>query len=227
MLKQLDENLWIYDEAASHLGFEFGARMTIIKLGSGELLLHSPLEISPQLKTEIDALGPVRFVVSPFRFHYLALEDCARVYPDAKYFAPPGLDTKKVPSVNFSARLKDTPPDEWKNDLDQLIIKGNALNNEVVFFHATSKTLICADLCFNIPDDRGALTSLIAKGLGVHEHFAPSLNFKIAVRNKTLVRQSIRKILQWDFERVIISHGDIIESGGKQKMRAAFAWLVK
>lgn len=225
MLKQLAENLWVYEEPASRLGFEFGARMTIIKLSGGEIFLHSPLEISPALKAEIATLGEVKYVASPFRFHYLALTDCFRVYPKAQYYAPPGLDTSTLPEVSFHARLKEEAPDEWRNDLQQLIIRGNALDNEVVFFHGASQTLMCADLCFNIPSSRPPLTRLIAKGLGVLDNFSPSLNFKIFERNKAQTRQSIQQILEWDFERVVISHGDIIESGGKEKLREAFAWL--
>jgi hypothetical protein len=30
-------------------------------------------------------------------------------------------------------------------------------------------------------------------------------------------------ILAWDFDRVIVGHGDVIERGGKEKLRAALA----
>jgi hypothetical protein len=39
------------------------------------------------------------------------------------------------------------------------------------------------------------------------------------------VRQTVRKILQWDFDRIILSHGDIVESGGKSRFKNAFAYL--
>lgn len=224
MLKPVDENLWIYEEAASRLGFEFGARMTIVRLQDESLLLHSPLAISPELKNEIDALGEVRFVVSPFRFHFLHLGDCFRVYPGAQFYAPPGMNTAKFPEVRFAGFLRETEA-QWQNDLDQTIVRGNALDNEVVFFHRASRTLICADLCFNLPSSRPPWTRFIARVLGVYRRFSPSLEFKLFTRNRTLVRQSIDRILAWDFERIIISHGDIIESGGKETLRAAFAWL--
>ena len=225
MLKQLDDNLWIYDEDAAIAGFHIGARMTVIRLQSGALLLHSPLDISPPLKREIDALGEVGFVVSPFERHYLGLESCHAAYPSAKFYAPPGLDTKKFQGIQFAGRLTETPPAAWRDELDQTLIRGNALDNEVVFFHAPSHTLICADLCFNLPASRPPFTRFLAKRFGVYEHMAPSLGFKLLTRNGTLLRQSIRRILQWDFDRVIISHGDILESGGKKTLRDSFAWL--
>lgn len=225
MLQQLDENLWIYSEDAALAGFHIGARMTVIRLESGALLLHSPLDISPPLKSAIDALGEVGFVVSPFERHYLGLESCYAAYPNARFYAPPGLDTKKFQGIRFAGRLTETPPVAWREDLDQTLIRGNALDNEVVFFHKSSRTLICADLCFNLPESRPPFTRFLAKCFGVYENFAPTLGFKFLTRNGTLLRQSIRRILRWDFDRVIISHGDILESGGKKTLRDAFAWL--
>jgi hypothetical protein len=32
-------------------------------------------------------------------------------------------------------------------------------------------------------------------------------------------------ILGWDFERVIVSHGDVLETGGRDRLAAAFAFL--
>lgn len=224
MLQQLHENLWIADMPASRLGFEFGARMTIARLKSGVLWVHSPIELAP-FQAELDALGEIGFVVSPFRFHYMHLAEFAAAYPNAKFFAPPGMNINKTEGVHFSGRLKDGPRLEWKDELDQLVVKGNALDNEVVFFHKPSRSLIVADLCFNIPSDRSVATSAIAGVLGVLDQMAPSRNFKIMTRNPSLVRQTVKRILKWDFQRVILAHGNIVESDARAKFKAAFAYL--
>ena len=226
MLKQLHENLWIAEMPASRLGFQFGARMTIARLASGVLWIHSPIELEP-FKAELDLLGEVGFVVSPFRFHYMHLAEFAVAYPNAKFFAPPGLNMEKLKEVPFSDRLKDGPRLEWKDEIDQLVVKGNALDNEVVFFHKPSRSLIVADLCFNIPSDRSKATTAIAGVLGVLDQMAPSRNFKVMTRNASLVRQTIKRILKWDFERVILSHGNIVEADAKTKFKQAFAYLMR
>jgi len=38
-------------------------------------------------------------------------------------------------------------------------------------------------------------------------------------------RASIDRILQWDFDRIIMAHGDVVESGGKAALRGAFSFL--
>ena len=48
----------------------FPTRMTVVRLASGGLWLHSPTQISDGLRAELDALGPVRHLVSPNRIHY-------------------------------------------------------------------------------------------------------------------------------------------------------------
>jgi hypothetical protein len=225
MLQQLHDNLWIAEMPASRGGFEFGARMTVVRLESGALWIHSPIELSPVLKQELDALGEIGFVVSPFRFHYQHLEEFYAAYPNARFYAAPNFNMKKMKSVRFAGRLRKAPHPEWAVDLDQLPVRGNALDDEIVFFHKASRTLIVTDLLFNIPDNRSRFTSVVAGVLGVRENLAPSRNFKLFTRNKTLVRQTVRKILEWDFDRIILAHGDIVKNGGREKFKQAFAYL--
>lgn len=225
MLQQLDEKLWIAEMPAALAGFEFGARMTVIRLENGKLFIHSPIELSPELKQELDKLGEIGFVVSPFKRHYMHLKEFFVAYPNARFYAPPNFKFGSLPEVHFSGRLKHTPRAEWTKDLDQTAIRGNALVDEIVFLHKPSRSLILTDLCFNIPADRSKTTQVIAGVLGVKQQLAPSRTFKLMTRNRTLLRQSIRKILKWDFDRVIIAHGDIVESGGKDEFKNAFAYL--
>src|SRR5690242_14804067 len=57
--------LWIAEMPAAKFGFEFGARMTVVRLPGGGLFLHSPIALTPELRRELDALGPVRCVIAP------------------------------------------------------------------------------------------------------------------------------------------------------------------
>jgi hypothetical protein len=45
------------------------------------------------------------------------------------------------------------------------------------------------------------------------------------IRDRKAARESVAKILEWDFDRVIVTHGDVLESSGKAKFAAAFAYL--
>ena len=69
--------------------------MTVIRLREGELFLHSPVALDPELQREPDALGTVPFAVAPNRMHHLFIRDYIEAYPKAALFAAPGPDTKR------------------------------------------------------------------------------------------------------------------------------------
>lgn len=169
--------------------------------------------------------GPVRCVVSPNAFHFEHLRDFAQAYSEAKIYALPVVRAKRK-DVRIDATLGETPPAEWARDIDQLIFKGNALLTEVDFLHKLSRTLIMTDLCFNLPSSRPPLTRLAARLLGVLDTFTPTRNFRLLTRDRRTARASLRRLLEWDFARIIIAHGDIIEDDGPAALRRAFAWLL-
>jgi len=226
MLRELAPGqLWIAEMPFQRPGLELGARMTVVRLADGGLFIHSPIALSPALKQEIDALGPVRFIVSPFRFHYAHLPEFAVAYPEARIYAPPHFK-KKLPGVRFHGVLGDVPEPGWAQDLDQAAFRGNALDDEVDFLHRPSRTLILTDLCFCLPARGSWLARRIAGFLGVLETFGPTLTFRLFTRDRRAARASVERILAWDFDRIIIAHGTIIESGGHAAFRKAFAWLL-
>jgi glyoxylase-like metal-dependent hydrolase (beta-lactamase superfamily II) len=45
--------------------------------------------------------------------------------------------------------------------------------------------------------------------------------FKKAVEDPAAFAASVNRMLAWDFDRVIVGHGEPIETGGKEKVRAA------
>jgi hypothetical protein len=110
--------------------------------------------------------------------------------------------------------------------LDQALVRGFALFEEVVFLHSASRTLILTDLCLNFGESDSRITRLVARLLGVYRRFGPSRSLTWFLRDRPAARASVQRILQWDFDRIIIAHGDIIEANGKAKFDEAFAWLV-
>jgi hypothetical protein len=41
------------------------------------------------------------------------------------------------------------------------------------------------------------------------------------------VRASLERILAWDFDRVVVTHGDVVEHGGAEALRHAWAPLLR
>lgn len=222
--RKLDERLWVAEHALKIAGIDFGRRMTVVLLSSGELWLHSVAHLTPKLREALDAIGPVCFVISPNRFHHKYMEHYREAYPEAELLASPGLPERRE-DLSFSGTLADQPDPRWVTDLDQTAFYGNRISTEIVFFHRASRTLILTDLCFNLPPSRPFFTRLAARALGVYNRLAVSLTMRRGMSDHNAARASLERILEWDFDRVIIGHGDIIETDGRGKLERAFEWM--
>ena len=40
-----------------------------------------------------------------------------------------------------------------------------------------------------------------------------------------IAREEIKALADWDFDRIIMAHGDVLETGGKDALRNGFRWL--
>jgi hypothetical protein len=104
-----------------------------------------------------------------------------------------------------------------------MIFRGNSLT-EVICFHRPSRTLILTDTCHYLTQGN-LLTQIYAKTSGVQDKPGPTLILKAVTLNHKAARESVERMMQWDFDRVIVSHGSIYESGGKEALREKFMWL--
>jgi hypothetical protein len=225
-LRNLAPNLWIADRHFRNGPFDVGARMTVIRLRNSELVLHSPVRLDPQLRGELDALGDVRAVIAPNRHHHLFASDYLTGYPNALLFAAPGLPAKR-PDLKFAEELSDDAPALWRAELEQHVFRGAPFMGEVVFFHPATRTAIFTDLVFNIPkgEARG-VTRLFYLGVGAEGRFGPHrLMRHFFIRDRASARESVERILRWDFDRVTMTHGDVLERGGRAAVRDAFRFL--
>jgi hypothetical protein len=224
-LRELAKDLWVADRPQRFYGLEVGTRMTVMRLADGSLLLHSPVALDAELRRELDAIGRVRFSVAPNRVHHLYAGKVAEAYPEARLWVGPGLERKR-PDLRFAGVLGDEAPAEWKGQVDQVFFRGRPYENEVVFFHRASRTLILCDLAFNFGPHAAAATRLLMRLLQSYGRFGPSKLDPLLIRDRRAARQSLELILRWDFDRVVVAHGDVLESGGHEALRQGYSWLL-
>lgn len=225
-LRQLAENLWVAERPQSFYGLPVGTRMTVMRLADRRLLLHSPVALEPELRGQLDAIGRVCFAVAPNRVHHLYAGDVARAYPGTRLWVAPGLERKR-PDLVFEAVLDDEAPEEWRGEIDQVFFRGRPYENEVTFFHRPSRTLILCDLAFNFGPRAAAPTRLLMKLLRSYGRLGPSTLDPWLIRDRRAARESLERILAWDFDRVIVAHGDVLESGGHEILRRGYSWLLQ
>lgn len=198
--------------------------MTVIRLSGGRLLLHSPVTLDPQLRGELDAIGNVAYAAAPNRVHHLHAGEVAQHYPGTRLWIGPGLETKR-PDLQYEAILGDDAPEEWRGEVDQTFFRGRPYENEVTFFHRASRTLILCDLAFNLGPSAATITRWLMKSIRSYGYFGPSKLDPWLIRDRAAARASLERILSWDFDRVIVAHGDVLERGGHALLSDGYAWL--
>lgn len=233
VLKPVAENVWIVDSGPQQaMGLSLPVRMTVIRLASGEVWLHSPTRFTGELRREIEVIGPIRHIVAPNIAHWTHLKEWQATCPAAIVFAAPGLRDRagvRQDGVRLDRDLADAPPEEWGGAFEQCIVPGGAGFREVAFFHGPTRTLILTDLIQNLePDKLPFGTRLFARLTGVQapDGKAPAyLRLVIRLRRRD-ARAAIERLLAWTPDRVIFSHGRWFDRDATAQLRRAFAWVV-
>ena len=225
MLRELATAIWVVERPQRFYGLEVGTRMTVIRLADGNLLLHSPVALDAALRRALDAIGRVRYAVAPNRLHHLYAGAVAAAYPQARLWVAPGL-ARKRPDLVFVDVLGDEAPAEWRGEVDQVFFRGRPFENEVVFLHRASRTLMMCDLAFNFGPRAAAPTRFLMRLIRSYGRFGPSTLDPWLIRDRRAARESLERILVWDFDRVVVAHGDVLECGGRDALRQGYAWLL-
>jgi len=215
-MKALANNIWIVEKEFSFIGADFGNRMTVTRLPSGAILLHSPVEYSDEISNEIDSLGEVAFIVTPNNFHGLFVDQWIEKYSRVKHFT-----TKPDELVNSYA-LTEGIEEDLESAINVIKIEGMSKLNEFVFRHKESSTLILTDLAFNFDKDISLWSKLFFKLNGCYEKFGPSRLMKTMIDSPDKLIGSIARINELSFTRIIVSHGNVVELQAKQIFCSAF-----
>jgi len=219
-----DRDVWTLDHPLRAGGLALGTRTSLVRLPGGALWLLAPGALDSEAREQIAKLGTVRAIVVPNLLHHLYAADAAAAFPEARVFAVPGIEAKQ-PKLRIDERLGDAPPALWRGALEQVPLGGVPRMGEVVFFHAASKTLFLTDLAFNL-HPRDFVTRLFMRVNGGLERFGPTRIFRhVMLRDRAALRASLERVLRFDFERIVVTHGEIVPRGGRELFRAAFAWV--
>lgn len=206
--------LWVFEGLHSLLGVTIGRRMVVVQLPDGSLQLHSPVPIGPYLQESLARLGRVGAIIAPTAFHDTFLPEVLPLFPEAAFYASPGL-----PAVGRKPTDLGEAPASWREILDWERIAGMPKVNEYVFLHKPSRTLLVSDLVFHIGQEADAWTRLFFKANGAFNCLRPTRLFRVMIRDRDAFRESLLRVMDWDFDRLVMSHGRIVEFGAKDRLR--------
>lgn len=224
-LRAIDDGLWVAEGPLRFLGIQMGCRMTVMRLGDGTQLVYSPIRHTAQLQSAVEAAGSVSWLVAPNKFHHLFVADWVGAVPGAKLAMSPGL-TKKRKDLEPALVLGQSPP-PWGDTVEVCAVDGMPAIEEWVLFHRPTATLVVTDLAFHLDDGCAASARFLGRVGGTFGKLAPTrLERLMLVGDKNALRGTVQKILEWPFERVVMAHGSIVESGGRAALEEGFDWLL-
>jgi hypothetical protein len=217
-MNELADNLWIKSYPLSVLGTDHGRTVTILRLLSGKVIVHSMAPFSAADLAEIRCLGEPAWLVEAMMLHDTYAREGRAAFPEALFLAPPGFDEV----VDFPTSRLLPQPGEWVNEMEVIELRGIPRLREHVFIHRPSRTLIVADLIFNFRQDERGWNRLFHRYIaGFKRYPGMSRIFRLCISDREAFCASLHQVLQSDFDRIIVGHGEVIESDGKVALRGA------
>jgi len=197
-----------------------------VRFADGTLWVCSPIALTEALAQEIDALGPVRHLVSPNKIHHLFLSDWKQRWPAARLYAPPGLARRRR-DLHFDAELSDHPDRAWAADIDQVVFHGSVLMEEVVFFHRASRTAVVTGLVqrFDPAAVHGWRGWLMRLDGIVGQGGSTPRDWRLSFVDRRAARRAKATLLGWGPQQVVIAHGACAREGGREVLERALRWL--
>lgn len=229
---------------------KIGGRGTIVKLKTGSLAVFSPVALTPEVKSKVQSMGTMKYIVAPDFEHHIFVSSWAKEYPLAEVIGMEGLPEKREQDEAtkgikfahvFSAKnkrdMRISP--EFDDEFDYEYVHSHQ-NKELVFLHKPTKTMIEADLLFNLPateqysrSGQDATSGLFTKLFGSLMNTRGDMIWQKRVlwygpggKDRAGFGESAKILNTWDFDRIIPCHGDVIETGGKGILQRATAWFV-
>lgn len=192
-------------------------RTTVVRRSSGGLLVCSPGPIDSGLGDALQALGPVEVLVAPNCFHHLHMAEAMTAFPEAAVWLAPGLGKKRQDLLGetVSEALGDA-------EISLLPVAGMPAFHEFVLLHRPSGTLVVTDLVFNLVDTQlNWPMRMVSRLFGTYQRFAVSRLFLSKVSDRAAFTGSVDRILGEEFDRLVMAHGRIIATGGRERLRDA------
>ncbi len=229
--KPFAKRVWIVDgpEIRMDVGpfkVPFPTRMTVVRLLSGDLWIHSPIAPDQALLERIEALGPVRHLIAPNSLHYWYMADWLACYPDATSHAVPGLERAKRP-FRIDRTLGPGESTAWQDEIAWVLMQGSVVN-EAVFLVRHAGVCVLTDLIENFEPARvpNPLMRWIVR-LGGADGSTPLDMRATYLLRRRRIAQAARAILDWPAEKVVMAHGRPYERGGAAELRRALGWAAR
>ncbi|KZT50591.1 hypothetical protein CALCODRAFT_488589 [Calocera cornea HHB12733] len=253
VIREVTAGVWIFSRPFARFGLlPVGGRSTAIKLQTGDVWVLASTKLDDPTKAKLHELGPVKYIIAADAVHTDFISEFKREFPDAKCIGVEPLFGKRKDIKWDGLYGKDAPDTVYGFEPEiQAQYFAAHVSKDVAFLHAPSKTLIEADLLFNLPGKEQYSKTKSPNSLAIrwsafgpdsalHKRFGlmiasdkayvPSptlLKLRTLTALYSVMRRDVQAVASWDFDRIIPCHGDVIEKDGKRAWTSAYERLLK
>lgn len=228
-LEQVAEDLFVVNGRFSS-GVTLPTRMIVIRLPEGQgLVVYSPF--SPKT-VDLSALGTVRAIIAPNMMHDTFAQAFHKAHPEATLYSSPSLPANH-PDRDWGTVLSEAGDSDIISKYVLVrVLSGFKKFQEVILLHVPSKSLVTADMAFNFTEDLLSNMSLGARFFVWASRGTGAMNWNVIV--KMIMRSGCREGLpqldamlnEWDWDRCIMCHGEIVHRDAKQLYReGVYKWV--
>lgn len=227
MVTNLGNGLWGYErEHVMKGGIAMPLRASFARLADGSICVYSPNTDDRAVMDAVAALGPVAHLVAPCTYHHLYVTPWAERFPNARVWAAPGLRTKRA-DIAWTDDLPRTGEYAFDSDLTAMAIAGAESLGETVMFHRPSGALLVADLVFHLLQPKGFVSNLAFTMMGVRNKLAQSRAWRMITKDRDAACESAKRVMALPFERLVPSHGPVVDEDAKGRLRTALRWMLR
>jgi hypothetical protein len=215
-LQELSENLWRVEGDLPR--FSMKRVMTVARLQTGALLIHSAIALDEASMKRLEAWGKPAILLIPHVRHRMDAARFKRRYPSLRVFAPPGVMTKAQAVVHVDGTYSDVPSDPA---LTLELLDGTGEMEGAMLVRSSDGTsVVLTEVVFDLEPPKSAVGRAALKlvGFGPGPCVTPVVKFEMVKDRRALAAHFERLAAIADLVRLIVGHSRM--SSGEAAARA-------
>ena len=203
-IERLSDNLWRVEGALP----QFGMRrvMSVVRLSTGQLLIHSAIALEETAMRELEAWGEPAYLLVPHARHRMDAPRYAARYPQLTVLAPPGVVAKAREVVRVDGTYDRFPGDPA---VELRILNGTRKAEGVVLVRSEDGvTIVVTELVFDLRERASKLQNLALRALrlGPGPRVTPFVKLEL-IDDRRAVRDELRALARTpDLVRLVVGH---------------------
>jgi hypothetical protein len=224
---QLAENLWRVEGDLE--GMALRRCMVVARLRSGDLVLHNAVALDEAGMAWLEGLGRPAWMVVPNGFHRMDAARFKARFPDLQVIAPRGARKKVAEKVAVDHTYDALPqPEPGDNSVRFEHLEGfKGFEGVMTVRSEDGATLVLNDAVFNLRHGEGLFWLVYGRLMGnAGGPKVTTVGRLFLVKDKPAFRAHLERLADTPgLKRIIVAHGDVIDQGAPEVLRAIAATL--